>query len=96
MRKLTRISIAVFCALGVSAAMAQTVKPGTSAQGAAATTRAPVQVAQAPAGGTSTGASTAGAAGTAGTVGVATTVVVLGVAAGVIAVSINNGSTVTH
>ncbi|MDA1118300.1 MAG: hypothetical protein O2979_09915 [Proteobacteria bacterium] len=99
MNKVTSISVAVVCALGMSAAVAQTVQRGTSVQGAAATTKAPVLVAQAggaAAGGASTGASTAGAAGTAGTVGLTTTLVVVGVAAGIIAVSVDNGSTTTH
>lgn len=97
MNKVTSISIAVVCALGMSAAMAQTVQRGTSVQGAAATTKAPIQVAQAgTAGGASTGASTAGATGTGGTVGLTTKLIVVGVAAGIVAVSTDNGSTVTH
>jgi hypothetical protein len=91
MNRMTKVSIAVVCALGMSAAVAQTVQRGATAAGntskatqtvAQASTTAPVQVAQAAAGGAAGGASTGGAlagVGTAGTVG--STVVFVGSAA---------------
>lgn len=95
MKSLTRISIAVVCALGVTAAIAQTVQP--RGQGATQV-RPPLQTAQAP-GGAAAGASTAGATAavgttTAGTVGFVT----LGAVAVAAAVSDQSGggSTVTH
>ena len=91
-----RISIAVACALGVSAAMAQTVQRGSGTSAAPAQVRAPVQVAQA--GGAAAGASTAGAVGGVGAAGtVASTIVFVGAAvASVAGASGGNGATVTH
>ena len=100
MHSLARISIAVACALGVTASIAQTVQPrGTSGQGASQV-RPPVHTAQAPAaGGAATGASTATAA-TAASVGGATagTVAFVGIGAAAVAgaASDANASTVTH
>jgi len=95
MQGLTRISIAVVCALGVTAAIAQTVQP--RGQGATQV-RPPLQTAQAP-GGAASGASTAGATAavgttTAGAVGFVT----LGAVAVSAAASDQNSSstTVTH
>jgi len=69
MQGLSRISIAVVCALGVTAAIAQTVQP--RGQGATQV-RPPLQTAQAPAaGGAASGASTA----TGGTAGGGATIV---------------------
>jgi hypothetical protein len=98
MQGLTRISVAVVCALGVTAAIAQTVQPRT--QGATQA-RPPIQTAQAPAGGVATGASTATAAttATAGAVaaGTATFVTFGAVAVGSAAAdSGSSGATVTH
>ena len=95
MQRLTRISIAVVCALGVTAAIAQTVQP----RGQAATqVRPPLQTAQA-AGGAASGASTAGATAAVGT----TTAGAVGfVTLGAVAVSAaasdqsGGGTTVTH
>jgi hypothetical protein len=97
MQYLTKISIAVVCALGVTVVVAQTVQPRV--QGATQA-RPPLQTAQAPAaGGAATGASTATAAGAA-SVGGATAGTVafvsLGVAAVAGAASDSGGSTVTH
>jgi hypothetical protein len=98
MKHVTKLSIAVACALGVSAAVAQNVAPESSAKNAAAKkaeVRTPVQLAQA-AGGTSSGASTAGAAG-AGMSSTTAALVGLGVVAAVIAVSSeDNPATTTH
>ena len=95
MQGLTRISIAVICALGVTAAIAQTVQP--RGQGTTQA-RPPLQTAQAP-GGAASGASTAGATAavgttTAGAVGFVT----LGAVAVSAAASDQNSSsaTVTH
>ena len=84
MRRLTSISIAVACALGVTAVAAQTVqRDGKDVR--PAQTRAPAQTAQAPAGGAATGGAAAGgaAAGTA-TIGVGTAALI---AVGVVAVA---------
>jgi hypothetical protein len=97
----TRIAIAVACALGMSAAVAQTVQRDNNTVGnatltvAQASNTAPTQVAQASgsAGGASAGAATGGAA--AG-LGLGTTLVVVAAAVATIAVAADSGSTVTH
>ena len=80
MHNLTRISIAIVCALGVTAAIAQTVQP--SGQGATQV-RPPLQTAQAPApapaGGAASGASTATGATGAGGATIAGTLVFVGI-----------------
>lgn len=81
MIRATKISIALACALGVTAALAQTVQRGEEKQTVAqASTTTPIQTAQAgAAGGAAGGASTGGVmagVGTAGTVG--STVVFVG------------------
>lgn len=92
-----RISIALACALGVSAAFAQTVQRGEvkvsaeKATVAQASTAAPIQVAQA--GGAAAGAAAGGAAGTAG---IGTTLLLVGATIATIAVATDSGSTVTH
>lgn len=94
MSRLTRVSIAVICALGVTVSIAQTVQPRV--QGATQA-RPPLQTAQAPSGAAS-GASTATAA-TApvgGTTAGAVAFVSMGVAAVAAAASDSSGSTVTH
>jgi hypothetical protein len=101
MHDITRISIAIACALGMSAALAQSVQRGDATvrnadqaaqEVAQASTAAPVQVAQA--GGAAAGASTGGAAAGAG---LGTTLVVVGAAVAAIAVATDDsGSTVTH
>lgn len=95
MQRLTRISIAAICVLGVTAALAKAVQPRS--QGATQV-RPPLQTAQAP-GGAASGASTTGATApvgttTAGAVGFVT----LGAVAVAAAVSDQSGggSTVTH
>ncbi len=99
MQGLTKVSIAVVCALGVTAAIAQTVQPRT--QGATQA-RPPVQIAQTvfpPAGGASTGGSISTVTGvTAGTAAAGTiTFVTIGVVAvGSAASDSGSGSTVTH
>ena len=97
MTRLSSIAIAIAFAFGASAAMAQTIQRGTTQPGAAAT-QAPTQVAQAPAGGTSVGATTAPAIGSVGVAGtVASTVVFVGAAAtAVVGASSGNGTTVAH
>ena len=95
MNRLTRISIAVVCALGVTAALAQTVQPRS--QGATQV-RPPLQTAQAP-GGASSGASTTGATAAVGTTTAgAVAFVTLGAVAVAAAASDQSGggSTVTH
>jgi hypothetical protein len=91
MQALTRISIAVVCALGVTVAIAQTIQP----RGATPTqARSPLQTAQAQTpGGAASGASTAGATAAVGGTTVGT---VAFVAVGVAAVASTGGSTVTH
>lgn len=95
MQRLTRISIAAVCALGMTAAIAQTVQPRD--QGATQV-RPPLQTAQAPApaGGAATGASGTTAAAGAGMSGGTIALVTLGVVAVVAAVSNTSDSTVTH
>ena len=93
MQRLTRISIAVVCALGVTAAIAQTVQPRV--QGTTQV-RPALQTAQAP-GGAASGASTAGATAAVGTTTAGTVAFVsLGAAAVAGAASDNSSSTVTH
>jgi hypothetical protein len=100
MNHITRISIAVTCALGVSAAFAQTVQRGeatvsgaskTTQTVAQASTTAPVRVAQA--GGAATGATAGGA--TAG-VGIGTTLVVVTAAIATIAIASDSGQAATQ
>ena len=93
MQRLTRISIAVVCALGVTAAIAQTVQP----RGQAATqVRPPLQTAQAP-GGAASGASTAGATAAVGTTTAgAVAFVTFGAVAVTAAASDPTRSAVTH
>lgn len=97
MPSLTRISIAVVCALGVTASIAQTVQPRV--QGATQA-RPPLQTAQAPApGGAASGASTFTGGATAtvgGTTAGAVAFVSLGAAAVAAAASDASSSTVTH
>jgi hypothetical protein len=88
MKSLTRISIAVACALGVSAALAQSVqRDGVTVSKAGATqtvAQAPIQTAQAgaAAGGAAGGASSAGALGGVGVAGsAASTITFVGAAA---------------
>ncbi len=100
MNRMTRISVAVACALGMSAALAQTVQRGdvtvsnaskptqTVAQ---ATTTTPIQVAQA--GGAAVGATAGG--GIAG-IGITSTIVIVGTAAALVSISAENRQTVTH
>lgn len=97
MTRLSSIAIAVAIAFSASAAMAQTVQRGATQQGAAAA-QTPVQVAQAPAGGVSVGATTAPAIGTVGVAGaVASTVVFVGAAAAaVVGSSAGSNSTPQH
>jgi hypothetical protein len=98
MQGLTKISVAVVCALGVTAAIAQTVQPRT--QGATPA-RPPIQLAQTVfpfGGGAATGASTA-AAGGAAAAGAAAAGAVTFVTFGVVAVagaSESSSGTVTH
>ena len=98
MRKFTRISLAIVCALGVTAVTAQTVqRDGKEVK--PAQTRAPVQTAQAPAGGAATGgAATGGAAAGTATMGAGTiALIAVGVVA-VVAAASNSDSEppVTH
>ena len=92
MSTLTKVSISLFCALGVTAALAQTVQPRGATQA-----RPPLQTAQAPvAGGAASGASAATAAGAAATATVgAVTFVTFGVVA-VAGASQSSETTVTH
>lgn len=100
MKRMIKISVAMVCALGMSAAAAQTVQRdgvivGSTGKApvavAQASTTAPIQVAQA--GGAATGASTGGAA--AG-LGLGTALVVVGAAVAAIAVTVDSESTITH
>jgi hypothetical protein len=95
MQGLTRISIAVVCALAVTAAIAQTVQPRGATPAEA---RPPLQTAQAPAaGGAASGASTA-AAGGAGGATLAGTVVYVGIGVAAVAGSMSGSGSpaVTH
>jgi len=107
MKRLSRILTAVACALGMSAAEAQSVQRGDKVAStgqatptvAQASSAAPIQTAQAgaAAGGASGGASTGGVfagVGTAGSVG--STVVFVGSAVAGAAAASTGGSTVTH
>lgn len=98
MNRMTKISIAVACALGVSAAFAQSVQRGEEKQTVAqASTTAPIQTAQAGAGGAAGGASTGGVVagiGTAGTVG--STLVFVGSAVAATAASSSGDYTPTQ
>ena len=100
MNRMTKISIAVACALGVSAAFAQSVQRGEEKQTVAqASTTAPIQTAQAgaAAGGAAGGASTGGVVagiGTAGTVG--STLVFVGSAVAATAASSSGDYTPTQ
>lgn len=101
MHRIGKAAIAVACALGVSAALAQSVErdgkvvskttPQTTV--AQAQTAAPVQVAQA--GGASGGAST-GSAAAAGGLGTVGTVVAVGVGLAMIVVATDSDSTTGH
>ena len=83
MRKLTRISLAIVCALGITAVTAQTVqRDGKEVK--PAQTRAPVHTAQAQAGGAAAGGAAGGAAAGAA---VATAGAVFAVALGVAVVA---------
>lgn len=96
MQHLTSISVAVVCALGVTAAIAQTVQP--SGQGATQA-RPPLQTAQAPAaGGAASGASTATAAGAAGGATIAGTVVYVSIGLAAVAGTLSGSGSpaVTH
>jgi hypothetical protein len=99
MIRMAKISIAVACALGMSAAFAQTVQRGEAKQTVAqAGTTAPIQTAQAgaAAGGAASGASTGGfvaGIGVPGTVG--STVVFVGSAVAAAAVGTDNPSAAT-
>lgn len=109
MNRMTKLSIAVMCAVGMSAAVAQTVQRGAAAASdagkatqtvAQASTTAPIQTAQAgaAAGGAAGGASTGGViagVGTAGTVG-STALFVGSAVAATAGASSGGGSTVTH
>ena len=96
MRNLSKITMAVLCALGITAVTAQTVqRDGKEVK--PAQTRAPVQTAQAQAGGAAAGGAAGGAtasvgAATAGTVAF----ISVGVAAVAAAASDANSQTVTH
>ena len=93
MSTLIKVSISLFCALGVTAALAQTVQPRGATQA-----RPPVQTAQAPvAGGAASGASATTAV--ASSVGVATAGAVTFITVGVVAIagaSQSSEPTVTH
>ena len=97
MQAVTRISIAVVCALGVTAAIAQSVQPRADTTGQA---RPPLQTAQAPAaGGAAAGSSTATAAAGAGGATIAGTVVYVGIGLAAVAGTLSGGSgspAVTH
>jgi hypothetical protein len=99
-KRVTKISIAIACAFGMSAALAQSVQRGgvtVSNSGEAtqtvaqASTSAPIQTAQA--GGSATGASAGGAAAGAG---LGTTLVVVGAAVAAIAIASDSDSPVSH
>jgi hypothetical protein len=72
MNRLSKISIAVACALGVTAVAAQTVQRGGQTV-KPAQTRAPVQVSQTVFGGPASGAAAAPVTATAGTIAAGTT-----------------------
>jgi hypothetical protein len=96
MKRMTKISIAIACAFGMSAALAQSVQRGgvtvsNAGEVAQASTSAPIQTAQA--GGTATGASSGGAA--AG-IDVGKTLVVVGAAVAAIAIVSDSDSTAGH
>lgn len=94
MSRLTRVSIAVVFALGVTASVAQTVQPRV--QGATQA-RPPLQTAQAPGGAASGGSTaTAATATVGGTTAGAVAFVSMGVAAVSAAASDSSSSTVTH
>jgi len=102
MIRMTRISIAVACAVGMSAAFAQSVQRADKVVSDAATptqavaqasSAAPIRTAQAGAGGAAGGASTTGAT----AAGLSTpAIVAIGAAAAVVAISANNSSTTGH
>jgi hypothetical protein len=94
MRKLTKIFTAVLCALGVTAASAQTVQRNGK-EVSPAQTRAPVKVAQAPAGGAAEGGAAGGAAAGGVSAG-AIAAVAVGVALVAAAASGGSDSTPTH
>lgn len=102
MKRMIKILTVVACASGMSAAAAQSVQrdgetisaAGKPAQVVAqASPTAPIQVAQA-SGGAAAGASTGAAA--AGGAGLGTGLIIVGAAVATIAVTVDNGSTVTH
>jgi hypothetical protein len=96
MQAVTRISIAVVCALGVTAAVAQSVQPRADTPAQA---RPPLQTAQAPAaGGAASGASSAAVAGGAGGATIAGTVVYVGIGLAAVAGSLSGSGSpaVTH
>ncbi len=106
MKRLTKISIAVACALGVSAAFAQSVQRGdtkvsdTKAKQtvAQATTTAPIQVAQA---GAAAGGAASGAGGFVAGIGVPGTIgsTVVFISSAVVAAAVgtdNPSATVSH
>jgi hypothetical protein len=97
MRQFSKLSIAVLCALGITAVTAQTVqRDGKEVK--PAQTRAPVQTAQAPAGGAAAGGAAGGATAAVGTTTAGTIAFVsLGVVAVAGAVSdANSEAAVTH
>jgi len=103
MQPMSKITIALACALGMSTAAAQSVQrgdtgvsdAGKATQVVAQAPSAPIQTAQAggTAGGSSAGASTAGAS---ATVGLAPSLVLVGAAVATIAVTVHSGSTTQH
>ena len=96
MQAVTRISIAVVCALGVTAAIAQSVQPRADTPAQA---RPPLQTAQAPAaGGAASGSSTATAAAGAGGATIAGTVVYVGIGLAAVAGTMSGSGSpaVTH
>lgn len=97
MYKLAKLSIAVLCALGITAVTAQTVqRDGKEVK--PAQTRAPVSTAQAPAGGAAAGGATGGATAAVGTT-TAGTVAFVGMAAFTVVgatASYESGAAVTH
>ena len=101
MKRRIKIPVAMLCALGMSAAAAQSVQRDGAIVGstgkatqvvAQASTTAPIHVAQA--GGAATGASAGG--GAAAGLGLGTALVVVGAAVAAIAVTVDDASTVTH
>jgi hypothetical protein len=99
MRQLTKVSIAVACALGVTAAVAQTVQRGGQ-EVKPAQTRAPVQVSQTVFGGPAAGASAAApVAASAGVAAAGTTAIIVGGLFAVAGAAADSGSSepaVTH